>query len=239
MARRGFDILLVARSTSLLQENAEEIQSKFNVRCSFLTADLALPAAAQQVFDWCNGNNYPVTVLVNNAGFGTCGPFENAALEEQLEMMNVNMMIPVALSRLFIPLLGRQKRAYILNIGSTTAYQALPLMAVYAASKVFMLRLSRGLHEELRHSPISVTCVCPGTTDTDFPNRAKVPVGAIKKGEKVAMTPAAVAKIAVKGMLDGKKEVVPGFINKLMVFLVWLFPKKWTERIALKIYRQK
>jgi short-subunit dehydrogenase len=239
LASKGFDILLVARSTSLLKENAEEISSRFNVQCSYLTADLAEPGSAQQVFDWCIKNNYAVSVLVNNAGFGSCGFFEKIELNEQHEMMQVNMVTPVLLCHIFVPLLHRQPKAYILNIGSTTAYHAIPLMSIYAASKSFILRFSRALHEELHKTNISVTCVCPGTTETDFANRARVNPKTIQKGKKISMSPRSVAKTAVRAMLSGKKEVVPGFINKLTVFLVWLLPHKWVERAAMNIYNKK
>jgi short-subunit dehydrogenase len=237
LASAGFDILLVARSTDLLQETMKGIKARFGVQCDHLTADLTDPGSVRYILDWCNKNGYGIAVLVNNAGFGICGPFEKSGPEEQQDMMQVNMVIPVLLCQAFIPLLRKQGKAYILNIGSTTAYHAVPLMSLYAASKAFMLRFSRGLHEELRKTGISVTCVCPGTTGTDFPERAKVPARAIKNGKKIEMSARDVAKKAVRGMLAGKKEVVPGFINKLTVFLVWLLPHKLAERTALNIYR--
>ncbi|HSN09823.1 MAG TPA: SDR family oxidoreductase [Hanamia sp.] len=238
LALKGFNILLIARSENLLRENTEEIKKKFKVECEYLAADLADPASVQSVFNWCNENNYPVSILVNNAGFGIAGPFDQSVPTENLDMMQVNMITPVLLCQAFIPLLRQQPKAYILNVGSTTAYHAIPLMALYAASKVFILRFSRGLHEELKGTNISVTCVCPGTTDTDFSYQARVNPKAIKTGEKVSMTPAAVARISVKGMMKKKKEVVPGFVNKLTVFLVWLLPLNLSERTAFKIYRQ-
>lgn len=237
LAMKGFDILLVARSEDLLKENTEQIKKKFKVKCNYLVADLANPDSVLKVFNWCNQNNYPVSILVNNAGFGICGPFEKSLDQESLNMMRVNMMTPILLCQAFIPLLHQQPEAYILNVGSTTAYQAVPLMSLYAATKVFILRFSRGLHEELRKTNISVTCVCPGTTDTDFSYRARVKAKAIKTGEKVSMSPKAVAHIAVKGMMQKKKEIVPGFINKLSVFLVWLLPFNLSERTAFKIYQ--
>ena len=236
LARRGFDILLVARSGDLLEANAGEIRMKFKVRCNCLVADLADPNCVQVIIDWCSENNYPVSVLVNNAGFGISGPFENGRWQDQQDMIRVNMLSPVLLCKAFIPLLRQQEKAYILNVGSTTAYHAVPLMSLYAASKVFMLRFSRGLHEELRKTSISVTCVCPGTTDTDFPYRAQVNAKAIATGKNFSMTPHAVARVAVRGMLRHKKELVPGWINKLTVFLVWLLPFNLSERTALRIY---
>ena len=239
LASKGFDLLLVARSASLLKKNVEEIRERFNVQCNYLAADLADPHSAQQVFDWCIQNNYTVSVLVNNAGFGVCDLFEKTDLNEQLQMMRVNMVTPVLLCRLFMPLLSQQSKAYILNIGSTTCYQAIPLMAVYAASKSFILRFSRALHKELRKTNISVTCFCPGTTETDFANRARLHPKTIEKGKKVSMSSQSVAKCAVKAMIAKKQEVVPGFVNKTTRFFAWLLPSNWIEKIAMNIYNQQ
>ena len=236
LALRGFDILLVARSGNLLEANAEEIRVKFKVQCDYLVVDLADPNCVEAIMDWRLRNNYTISVLVNNAGFGISGPFEKASWQDLRDMMRVNMLSGVLLCQAFIPLFHQQQKAYILNVGSTTAYHAVPLMSLYAASKVFMLRFSRGLHEELRKTNISVTCVCPGTTDTDFPYRAQVNPKAIATGKNFSMTPQAVARVAVRGMLRQKKELVPGWINKLTVFLVWLLPFNLSERTALRIY---
>jgi len=239
LASKGFDILLVARSTSLLEKNVEEIHARFNVQCNYLTTDLADPHSAQQVFDWCTQNSYTVSVLVNNAGFGVCDFFEKTESNEQFQMMQVNMVTPVLLCRLFIPLLHLQPKAYILNIGSTTCYQAIPLMSVYAASKSFILRFSRALHKELYKTNISVTCFCPGTTETDFSDRARINSKTVEKGKKVSMSPGSVAKYAVKAMFAQKQEVVPGFINKTTKFFAWLLPSSWIEKIAMDIYNQQ
>lgn len=238
LASKGLDILLVARSASLLEKNATGIRDRFNVQCNYLTTDLADSRSAQQVFDWCIQNSYTVSVLVNNAGFGVCDFFEKTESNEQLQMMQVNMITPVLLCRLFIPLLHQQSKAYILNIGSTTCYQAIPLMSVYAASKSFILRFSRALHKELQKTNISVTCFCPGTTETDFANRARVNPKTVEKGKKVSMSSASVAKYAVKAMLNEKQEVVPGFVNKTTRFFAWLLPSNWIEKIAMDIYDQ-
>ena len=148
----------------------------------------------------------------------------------------VNMMAPVLLCRLFLPMLRQQAQAFILNIASTTAYQSVPGLTLYAASKSFILSFSRGLRQELRHSSISVTCVCPGATDTDFPLRARMGEKGLKAAQKVNMTPDAVAKISVEAMFAGKPEVITGMVNKLGAFLVWLLPKGLVERTVMKIY---
>jgi short-subunit dehydrogenase len=136
----------------------------------------------------------------------------------------------------FYPILVGKGQTYILNIASSTAYQAIPLMSLYAATKVFVLNFSRGLHHEWKERGISVTAVSPGATSTSFNDRSNLPDKARKAAEKVTMTPEDVAKIALVGMFAKKPEVITGFINKLGAFLAWLAPKNLSEKIAKGIY---
>jgi short-subunit dehydrogenase len=175
-------------------------------------------------------------MLVNNAGYGLSGPLEKYTIAENINMMQVNMIVPVHLCQLFLPVLRQQTKSYILNIASSAAYQAIPYLSVYAATKVFILNFSRGLRQELRGTPVSVTCISPGATDTDFVVRAKVGAKGLKTADKVNMSPEAVAEIAVKAMYAGKAEVITGLLNKVGAFFVWLLPKGLVERTAMKIY---
>jgi len=236
LAARKFDLLLVARSNDLLQQVAKDIIAKYNVQVDFLSIDLSSANAAQQLFDWCVKKNYSINVLVNNAGYGLSGLFEKYSLEDNRNMMQVNMLVPVQLCQLFLPMLEQQKKSYILNIASSAAYQAVPYLSVYAATKSFILSYSRGLRQELKKKKISVTVISPGSTDTDFVVRAKIGQKGLKAADKVNMTPEAVAKIAVNSLFAGKAEVITGFINKLGAFLVWLMPKGLVEKTAMKIY---
>ena len=151
-------------------------------------------------------------------------------------MMQLNMNAVVALTFLFLPLLKQQPKAYILNIASSAAYQAVPYLSLYAATKAFILQFSRGLHYELKKTIVSVTCICPGATDTGFAARAQLGAKGLKTAEKVNMTPEQVADIAVNGMFSGKTEVIIGLINKAGAFFAWLLPKKLVEQTAAKIY---
>ncbi len=237
LASKGFDLLLVARTESLLQELSENLSAKYKISSAYMATDLTEKESVQKITAWCLSGQFPVSMLINNAGFGICGEFGETPISRHLSLMYLNMNVPVQLCYSLLPLLKTQEKAYILNIGSTTAYHAIPLMSLYAASKVFILRFSRGLHYELRHTAVSVTCVCPGSTETDFPQQAGVSARTIKMGKKFTMSPQKVAQLAVAGMLAGKKEVVPGFINKLSVFLAWLFPASWAEKTAMKLFK--
>ena len=236
LAAKGYNLALVARSRDLLSKTAEEIRAKYDVKVQFLALDLSVPTSAQDVFKWTKQNNLDISVLVNNAGYGLSGLFESYPLEQHLAMLQVNCTTLVQLTHLFLPLLKQQKQAYILNISSSAAYQAVPYLSLYAASKTLVLSFSRGLRYELRKTPVSVTCVCPGSTDTDFGTRAQIGEKAMKTAQKVNMTPEKVAKSAVNAMFNKKAEVITGTINKLGGFLTWLLPKQVMEGGAARIY---
>jgi short-subunit dehydrogenase len=237
LARRGYNLVLVARSEALLREESKKLSDQFAIQADYLAVDLSVPGAAQKVFSACQERKYSVSVLVNNAGYGLSGSFEKYSLEEELNMMQVNMGALTSLTRLFLPLLRNQSRAYILNIASSAAYQAVPYLSLYAATKAFVLTFSRGLRQELKDSPVSVTCISPGATDTEFTTRAQIGEKGLKAAAKVNMTPARVARIAIDSMLANKSEVITGGINKLGAFLVWLLPKSWVEKAAAGIYK--
>lgn len=236
LAARGYSLLLVARSNDLLQQLSSELSARYNIKTDYLAIDLSQPDASKRVFDWCQSNNYQPSVLVNNAGFGLSGPFESYPLEQHLNMLQVNCATLVQLTHLFLPVLKKQSKGYILNIGSSAAYQAVPYLSLYAASKSLVVSFSRGLHFELRKSTVSVTCVCPGATDTEFNDRAKIGPKAMKTAQKVMMTSEDVGKEAVEAMLKEKTEVIVGVVNKLGGFLTWLLPKKVLEGAAGRIY---
>jgi short-subunit dehydrogenase len=236
LAKRGVNVLLVARSEELLQQVAGELSARYKAKVDWLAMDLSTANAPQNVLDWCRAKGYDINILVNNAGYGLSGPFEKYTLEEHWNMMQLNMSTLVGLTRLFLPYLRQRPKAYILNIASSAAYQAVPKLSLYAATKAFVLAFSRGLHQELQGSPVSVTCVSPGATDTDFPNRAQLGEKGLKAAEKFNMSPSVVASIAVKGMLSGRSEVIVGLVNKLGAAMAWLLPKSLVEKTAMKIY---
>jgi uncharacterized protein len=237
LASRKIDVLLVARSENLLAELAGEIKNKFGVQCYYFVYDLSRTDAAESIYNWCTNEKYPVSILVNNAGYGLSGSFGDHPLQEHIDVINVSILATIKLIHLFLPQLKQQERAYILNIGSSSAYQAVPYLATYAAAKSFIVSFSRALKYELRNSNVAVSVVNPGVTDTEFPLRARVPEKGLKTAEKISMTAEQVARIAVNSMFKGRAEVLTGFITRLTVFFVKLLPKKFTERTAAKFYQ--
>jgi short-subunit dehydrogenase len=238
LARRGYDLLLVARSEDQLTALAEEIGQQHQRQAKVLALDLAAPGAAETVAAWAAKQTDQLAVLVNNAGYGLWGRFEQLSLAEQQNMLQLNMNLPVALTHALLPALHQVPKAYILNVSSTAAYQAVPSLSLYAASKAFLLSFSRGLRYELKTSNISVTCLCPGATTTAFADRAGMGAELQATANKVSMTPEAVAEAAVTGLLAGEAEIIPGVLNKVSAGLTSVVPKGIVEKIAAGIYEK-
>lgn len=238
LASRMYNVLFVARSEDLLKELSEEIKNKYSASCHYLSIDLSQPDAPEKISLWVAQNNFPVSILVNNAGYTIWEEFEKTIWDELMNMMQVNLVSLTRLTHLMLPVLKKQKQSYILNVASTSAYQAIPTMSVYAATKAFVIMFTRGLKMELEKTNISVSCLSPGTTETDFMNRANM--DALKEtAAKFNMKPEVVAKIAVEGMLKGKAEIIPGFINWISAQMTYFMPKSISENVAKKIYMGK
>lgn len=233
LAKKGYNLLLVARSGEILDELKDKIQSSYNVVVHTLAVDLSEVDAASRVHAWCLP--YNVSILINNAGYGLWGKFENLSLKEQMNMLQLNMNTLVELTYYLMPLLKQHKEAYIMNIASTAAYQAVPTLGLYSASKAFVLSFSRALAFELKGT-INVTCICPGPVETGFAERAGVSV-LNKMAEKFNMQPDDVADIAIRGMFDKQIEVIPGLTNKITAFANRLLPKFFIEKTAAGIYK--
>jgi short-subunit dehydrogenase len=236
LAARGYDLLLVARSADTLEQVSAEIQLNTKRKCHWLAIDLATEQASEDVLNWVTENQFEVSILVNNAGYGLSGSFENYTADECTQMLNLNIVTLTKLTRLFLPALHKQPAAYILNIASTASYQAIPMLSTYAASKAYVLSFSRGIYQELKKTNVSVTCICPGPTDTNFVNRAHVGPKGRKAAERFNMSPQTVAMIAVESLFRKKPEVITGAMNKLSAFFAWLLPKSIVEGVAKKLY---
>ncbi|ASU32780.1 hypothetical protein MuYL_0880 [Mucilaginibacter xinganensis] len=236
LARLGYSLLLVSRNDAELAELAAFIEKEHQVKALWLAADLSTTIAPQQVADWCEYGSFKIEILINNAGYGLWGNFEDLSLEGQLNMINLNIDAQVALTHLLLPILKKEPQAYILNVASTAAYQAIPTLAVYAATKSFILSFSRALNFELKDTVVSVSCLSPGPTDTHFTRRAGL--DALKElADKFNMLPAIVAKAAIHGMFNKKIEIIPGFLNAAGARLVLFLPKRLIEKIIGSVYK--
>ncbi len=238
LARKGYNLLLTARSADLLKALAIEIHGEHKVAVHYKACDLTDPAVPAQLAEWCRSNEYDVDILVNNAGFGLWGAFDELSAEGQLEMMNLNMNALVALTHHFIPILSKSKTSYVLNVASLASFLAIPHFSIYAATKAFVLSFSRSLRFDVANKGVRVSCLCPGATESEFLQRAGMEsIGAKAKG--FYMSAEAVAKIGVRGMLRGKAEIVPGMLNKIAALGIWAAPKILVETGSAMIYRKR
>lgn len=238
LAKKGHPVLLIARAEDELKALAQEITALYKVQAHWLAIDLSTNDAAQKVRQWSTDNSYPVSTLVNNAGYGIWGNFESVDINGQLNMIGLNINALVKLTYAFISELKQQPQAYILNVCSTAAYQAVPTLAVYSATKAFVLSFSRALRYELKKSTVSVSCLSPGPTDTGFAHRAGLDALA-DLAAKFNMQPAEVAALGLKGMFNKKAEIIPGFLNKLSVGAARHLPKALIEKIGGDLYKSK
>src|SRR4051812_10648521 len=213
LARREFDLVLVARNRDALEAAAGQIEGKHTVRVHVFAADLRRREAPQAISDFLRNENIPIEILVNNAGFGLGGEFVETDLDRELEMIQVNIAALTQLTKLFLPAMIKRRSGRILNVASTAAFQPGPLMSVYYASKAYVLSFSEALAEELRDSGVTVTALCPGPTKTDFAATANVGHSRLFTLFGVADA-ASVAEFGYQAMMQGKRVAIPGARNK-------------------------
>lgn len=229
---QGFDLLVVARSEKKL-ETLKSFAGKSLIHV--LPLDLSVANSADKVIEFCEINNFFPSVLINNAGVGSFGNFSENSLSKQMSMLQLNMITLVDLTHKMIPLLKKNGEAFIMNVASTAAYQAMPSFALYAASKSFVLSFSRALFHELKPHNIHVTTLSPGPTESDFVKTANLDHIA-EKAEKLNMKASVVAQIALDALFAGKQEIMPGMMNAFSSKLTRLVPRKMTEKFVKKMY---
>ncbi len=238
LASRNYNLLLTARSEKDLQELKHTISDLYGVKAEYLVADLSVPGAAGQIKQWYTAGAYNISILINNAGYGLWGKFEELNIGEQLNMLYVNNTALIELTYLLLPDLKKHTSSFILNVASTAAYQAVPTLALYAASKAFVLSFTRALRYELKGTGISVSCLSPGPVDTGFSERAGM-AALSHLTEKFNMLPGKVAETAIDGMFKGKAEIIPGLLNRITAAANRILPKSFIENTAGRLYRQK
>lgn len=231
-AREGHNLVLVARTADKLRQIASELEKAHSTRSLILAADLTDPGAPAYVIDQTTRADIQVDVLVNNAGFGQYGFFAQNNLEECLRQIQLNVTTLTHLTRLYLPAMIERKSGRILNVASTAAFQPGPLMAVYFATKAYVLYLSEALSNELSGTGVTVTCLCPGATATEFHKRANATgMRLLKFG---SMDAATVAEDGYRALMAGKPVVISGFRNWLLAQSVRISPRRLVTAIARK-----
>ena len=240
-AREGYNLVLVARSADKLRQLASELEKGHSTRSLILATDLTDPGAPAYVLDQTTRANIQVDVLVNNAGFGQYGLFAENDLEECLRQIQLNVTTLTHLTRLYLPAMIERamiegNTGRILNVASTAAFQPGPLMAVYFATKAYVLHFSEALANELSGTGVTVTCLCPGATTTEFHKRANATgMKLLKFGAMDART---VAEDGYRAMIAGKPVVISGFRNWLVAQSVRFSPRGLVTAIARKMQEE-
>lgn len=230
-AEKGYRLVLVARNGPRLSEIQKEIQKSFSTSVDFIVKDLTEPDAPQEVFDELRARNIDVHALVNNAGYGWLGQFSEGDVNSQLGMIDLNVRAVTYLTHLALPSMVTNKAGYILNVASTAAFQPGPLMAVYYATKAYVLSFSEAIANEVKGSGITVTALCPGPTSTEFASRANMTTSRLFRGSGI-MDATIVAKLGFEGMMKGQTIVIPGTRNKALAASTRFAPRRLITRIA-------
>jgi len=230
LAGRGATVVLTARRRAQL----DEVASSCGAAAEVIVSDLGRPGSSAQLWREATARA-PIDILINNAGFGYFRPFGSIEAEREAELLQLNIIALVELSRLFIEgRRGKTDRAYLVNIGSIAAYQSVPNQALYTSSKAFVRNFTEALHGELKGSPVSATCISPGGTKTPF--HAMAGAGNYSWiANKSMKTAEQVATITVNAMIAGKRNVIPGFINKLSCWGVRLVPRSFASWMSQRV----
>ncbi len=235
-ARDGYNVVLVARSADKLTALAESLATEFGVSALAHHADLTDPAAPDTLFAAMQEKGIVVDVLVNNAGFATFGFFTETDLQRELNEIQLNITALTHLSKLFGREMAARRRGGILNVASTAAFEPGPLMAVYYASKAYVLSFSEALANELADFGVTVSVLCPGATVTDFFDRADMGKSGLVKNMRM-MSAKDVAEIGYRGFGRGKTVIIPGLMNRVMAFSTKLAPRSLAAKIARNLQK--
>ncbi len=230
-------LVLVARNTEALQSLAAELRRGYGIQATVVTADLSRPETPARVFHELQHAGITVDVLVNNAGFGAHGEFAGLPLQRQLEMIQVNVASLTDLTGLFLPGMIERKRGGMLNVGSVAGFVSGPGMAVYFATKAYVLSFTEALAGELTGTGLTVTALCPGPTTTNFGNVARGEKERQFKAPK--MSAAAVARCGHQAFRKGRVLAIPGLRNHFLISLTRLTPRRFQRNVVKSLNRTR
>lgn len=225
------NLILISRNILKLQDVKNEL-SKFNVDIKILALDLKNSEDIQDLFNYIEANKLNINILVNNAGIGTFGDFNNIEWKSEEALIDINIKALTKLTKYFLPKVVKEKEGGILNVASTAAFCSGPRMATYYASKAYVLNLTEAIYEEYKAAGIKISCLCPGPVKTSFQDKAGIKKS--KSAKKYLMDAEEVAKICYKDFYKRKVIIIPGFKNKLLVMGNKLLPRSISRKIILK-----
>lgn len=230
-AQKGHDLILVSRNAEKLQTQQNYLQTQFNVNVKTIACDLSAENAVTVIQDKLNDWQITVDILFNNAGFNECGAFVHTDLAKELEMINLHISFATRLIKCLLPNMLKNHYGRIVNVGSTGSFIASPTDAVYSATKAYILSFSNALCGELSKTGVKVTTLCPGATKTEFAQKANIQNSLLFKF--AVMKPESVVKIAYPKLMKGKRLVIPGVYNKMLVFCSKILPVRLLNRITI------
>jgi len=236
-ARDQYDLVLVARSEDKLRELAAGMERTHGISALVIAKDLSDTAAPAEVYEQIKAAGIRIDVLVNNAGYGSFGLFAETDLDFELKMIRLNIESLTHLSKLYVRDMIAQKSGRILNVASTASFQPGPLMAVYYASKAYVLSFSEALANELEGTGVTVTALCPGATASGFQEMANMQNSKLVQG--AIMDAKTVAEIGYRGLFDGRTVVIPGLTNRVMAGSVRFVPRKLITKIVRSIQSER
>lgn len=235
-ARDGYDLVLVARNPDALADAAVKLEREFGIRAATCACDLSQADGVTALLEYLIAERLIVDVLVNNAGFGGYGLFHETSFDQERDMLSVNIAALTALTKALLPPMVRRKRGGILNVASTAAFQPGPLMAVYYATKAYVLQFSLALSVELEGTGVTATCLCPGPTKTGFQAHANMQKSRLFSAG--AMDASTVAAIGYRAFTRGRPLIIAGKRNVIGAFLTRLVPRIWAAKVARLAQRQ-
>ncbi|KPV43566.1 SDR family NAD(P)-dependent oxidoreductase [Alicyclobacillus ferrooxydans] len=234
-AENGYDLVITGRNPLPLHRLASRLQEKHNVAVKVVVKDLAHLEQVYSLYDETISEQ--IDVVVNNAGFGQYGYFYNTDLQTELDMITVNVSAVTILTKLYLQLMVRRNFGTIINVSSTAAFQPVPLMNVYGATKSYVLSLTEAIASELEGTAVHVMAVCPGSTESNFHKRAGSERSS--KDRTQLMTARQVADITYDAMLKRKRIVIPGFTNQFVAQAHRFLPRHVLSRMAKQMYLRR
>ncbi|MDZ8051362.1 MAG: SDR family NAD(P)-dependent oxidoreductase [Aulosira sp. ZfuVER01] len=237
-ARNRYNLVLVDKQEEKLNEMAAEFPEKFGIFVKTLVKDLSISTSPEEIFIELQQVSIKVDVLVNNAGFGTYGVFAETDLNTELKMLQVNIVSLTHLTKLFLKDMVAQRYGKILNVASVAAFQPGPLMAVYFATKAYVLSFSEAIANELEDTGVTVTTLCPGPTATAFQQSAAMEESKISSVNRM-MDTETVAKIGYRSLMANKTVVVPGLRNKILAESVRFTPRNLVTKVVKSMHELK
>lgn len=236
-ALNRYNLVLVARNDQRLEDLANELRQAFSISIITIPKDLSLPSSPEGIFSYLKKKSIQVDVLVNNAGFNEYGLFSQTDLHRELQMIQLHIVSLTYLTKLLLPGMLERKLGKILNVGSTGSFVPGPLVAVYCATKAYILSFSEAIAEELKETGVTVTTLCPGSTKTEFAERANMEDVAIFQGN--LMDAREVAQIGYNALMRGKRIIVAGCVNKLTISSVRFLPRGMVAKMVKGMMSRK